>query len=151
MIYLWVKDELEMDKFHEKEQRLYRVMVNNPNSEEIETSPSTQAILAEALKEEVPEIENAVASIGAPVALTMTFGDRHIPVSSIFADKDFFTIFSFDLVNGNPTRFCRTKRVLQFPRQPQERFLVPSIMPVGKIIEWQFPYGKDEVSIAGRV
>jgi hypothetical protein len=60
MIYLWVKDELQMDKFHENEKRLYRVMVNNPNSEEIETSPSTQAILAQALKDEVPEVENAL-------------------------------------------------------------------------------------------
>jgi len=149
MIYLWVKDELEMDKFHEKEKRLYRVMVNNPNSEEIETSPSTQAILAEALKEEVPEVENAVASTGAAVDLTMTFGDRHIPVSCFFSDKDFFTIFSFDLVQGNPTQVLQDKKGIAISESTAIALFGSVDNAVGKIIEWQFPYGKDEVFIAG--
>ena len=149
LIYLWVKDELEMDKFHKKEERLYRVMVNNPNSEEIETSPSTQAILAEALKDEVPEIENAVASTGAAVDLTLTFGDRHIPASSFFADEDFFTIFSFDLAHGDPTQVLQDKKGIAISESTAIALFRSVDNAVGKIIEWQFPYGQDEVFIAG--
>jgi putative ABC transport system permease protein len=149
MIYLWVKDELEMDKFHEKEKWLYRVMVNNPNSEEIETSPSTQAILAEALKEEVPEIENAVASTAAAVDLTMTFGDRHIPVSSFFAEKDFFTIFSFDLIRGDQQQVLQDKKGIAISESTAIALFGSVDNTAGKIIEWQFPYGKDQVFIAG--
>ncbi|HKZ37114.1 MAG TPA: hypothetical protein VJ184_05660, partial [Chryseolinea sp.] len=43
LIYLWVNDEWNVDKFHEKESQLFRVMLNDPSSEGIKTSPSTQA------------------------------------------------------------------------------------------------------------
>ena len=149
MIYLWVKDELEMDKFHENEKRLYRVMVNNPNSEEIETSPSTQAILAQALKDEVPEIENAVASTGAAVDLTMTFGDRHIPASTFFADNDFFTIFSFEIVHGNRNQLLNDKKGIAISESIAVALFNSADNAVGKAIEWQFPYGKEEAFITG--
>jgi putative ABC transport system permease protein len=149
MIYLWVKDELEMDRFHEKGKRLYRVMVNNPNSEEIETSPSTQAILAQALKDEIPEIENAVASTGAAVDLTMTFEDQHIPASTFFADKDFFTIFSFELVHGNRNQLLSDKKGIAISESIAIALFNSVDNAVGKTIEWQFPYGKNEVIVSG--
>ena len=149
MIYLWVKDELQMDKFHENEKWLYRVMVNNPNSEEIETSPSTQAILAQALKDEIPEVENAVASTGAAVDLTMTFEDQHIPASTFFADKDFFTIFSFDLVHGSRNQLLSDKKSIAISESIAIALFNSADNAVGKTIEWQFPYGKNEVIVSG--
>ena len=149
MIYLWVKDELEMDKFHENEKRLYRVMANNPNSEEIETSPSTQAILAQALKDEVPEIENAVASSGAAVDLTLTFGDQHIPASTFFADKDFFTIFSFELIHGSRNQLLSDKKDIAISESTAIALFNSADNAVGKSIAWQFPYGKNEVIVSG--
>lgn len=149
IIYLWVKDELEMDKFHEKEKRLYRVMVNNPNSEEIETSPSTQAILAEALNAEVPEVETAVASTGAAVDLTFSFNDRHITATSFFADKDFFSIFSFELVRGNSSTALSDKKGIVISESVAIALFSSADNATGKNIEWQFPYGKDEVYVAG--
>ena len=142
LIYFWVKDELEMDKFHEKENRLYRVMANNPNSEEIETSPSTQAILAQALIEEVPEIENAVASTGAAVELTMTFGDQHIPASTFFADKDFFTIFSFDLVHGNRNQLLNDKKGIAISESIAVALFNSADNAVGKTIEQDMERGR---------
>jgi putative ABC transport system permease protein len=33
LIYLWVSDELQVDKFNDKDDRLFLVMKNSPNSE----------------------------------------------------------------------------------------------------------------------
>ncbi|HMQ00661.1 MAG TPA: hypothetical protein PKC24_12830, partial [Cyclobacteriaceae bacterium] len=37
LIYLWVRDELRMDKFHEKDARLFQVMEHQQYAEEIMT------------------------------------------------------------------------------------------------------------------
>jgi putative ABC transport system permease protein len=50
LIYLWVNDELSIDKFHEKDARLYQVMENRIQAQGIQTAQSTSAPLAETLK-----------------------------------------------------------------------------------------------------
>jgi putative ABC transport system permease protein len=48
LIYLWVNDELKVNRFHEKDGRIYQVMVNAQNSNGIETIPQTPSLLADA-------------------------------------------------------------------------------------------------------
>src|SRR5688572_27835530 len=62
LIYLWVRDELRMDKFHEKDSRLFQVMEFQQYADEIMTTTSTPGLLAETLKEEVPEVEFAATT-----------------------------------------------------------------------------------------
>ncbi|MDH5397648.1 MAG: ABC transporter permease, partial [Cyclobacteriaceae bacterium] len=59
LIFLWVDDELSMDKFHKKEPRLYQVMEHQQYADNLMTTSSTPGILAETLKEEIPKIEYA--------------------------------------------------------------------------------------------
>lgn len=149
LIYLWVKDEVMIDKFHEKDSQLFRVMVNNPRSEGIETSPSTQAILADALKEEMPEIEYAVACLGGSVEITLTAGDRHILKNGVLAQKDFFKIFSYDLVQGDKNQVLADKKSIVISEETAIALFNTTENIIGKIIQWQFPYGKDEVYVSG--
>ena len=59
-IFLWVQDELNFDRFHEKSDNLYRAIMQHHFSggDELTTVWSPPP-LAPALKEEVPEILNA--------------------------------------------------------------------------------------------
>ena len=49
LIFLWVNDELSVDKFHEKDDRLYQVLTNQPSEEGIGTWQGSPVGLAEAL------------------------------------------------------------------------------------------------------
>lgn len=149
IIYMWVKDEALIDKFHEKEGRLYRVMVNNPTSVEIETSPSTQAILGDALKDEIHEVETAVSAIDAGVELTLSLNERHLPVKGILASKDFFNIFSFKLIRGSSDHVLQDKKGIVISESTAIALFNSVDKAMGKIIEWQFPYGKSEVFVSG--
>ncbi len=40
-IYLWVNDELHVDKYNKNDQRLYQVMVNQPGEDGIKTGAYT--------------------------------------------------------------------------------------------------------------
>ena len=59
LIYLWVFDELRIDRFNKKDSRLYQVMQNIPlGDSSILTSEATPGLLARTLIEEMPEVEN---------------------------------------------------------------------------------------------
>ena len=93
LIYLWVRDEYRMDKFHELDARLYSVMEHQQYADEIMTTSSTPGILAENLKIEMPEVEFA-ATTSWVSPYTLTVGDRNLKAKGFHVGKDFFSIFS---------------------------------------------------------
>src|ERR1043165_3269431 len=59
LITLWLKDELNRNKFHANDKRLFRVMENQYYSGFISTFDSSPVILAENIVKDIPEIEMA--------------------------------------------------------------------------------------------
>ena len=51
LIFLWVNDELKVDRFHTKDDRLYQVMEHQKYADNIMTTTSTPGVLAEGLKD----------------------------------------------------------------------------------------------------
>jgi ABC-type antimicrobial peptide transport system permease subunit len=149
LIYLWVNDELNVDKFHEKGSQLFRVMLNDPSTEGIRTAPSTQAILAEALAEDMPEIEYAVTTTGGTIDFNLSAGDTYITAAGIFAEKDFFTIFSFDLIQGDKNIVLSDKKGVALSEATAIALFNTTEDIIGKAIEWQFPWGKEEAFVSG--
>jgi putative ABC transport system permease protein len=104
LIYLWVIDETRIDKFHEKGAQLYQVMENSKTEAAINTSDGTSAPLAEALKKEFPEVEDAVMS--SPTywlgeSKISIKGNNNVKARGKFAGHDFLKIFSYSVVSGN--------------------------------------------------
>src|SRR5215831_12417619 len=63
LIYLWVSDELQMNKFNANDDRIYQVLQPSNNSNgAIENTPG---LLAFALQREIPEVEFATSVIPA--------------------------------------------------------------------------------------
>ena len=100
LIFLWVKDELAMNKFHDKNDRLYQAMEHQSYAEGIMTTISTPGLLAETLKEEIPEVEYA-ATIIWPDEYTLSVGEKVFKGTGHYAGVDFFHLFSFPLVKGD--------------------------------------------------
>ncbi|WP_224998682.1 ABC transporter permease [Cesiribacter sp. SM1] len=102
LIYLWVNDELQVDKFHEKDSQLFQVMLNHHNTGEIETAHATPALMAEVLKAEMPEVEHAVATTaGIEMPLfRLTVGEESFKAAGLFAGEEYFRLFSYNLIQG---------------------------------------------------
>ncbi|HEY8970177.1 MAG TPA: ABC transporter permease [Puia sp.] len=60
LIYLWVDDEWHVDRFHEKDSRLFQVLKNAASPTGITTDERTPGLLAATLVKEIPEVEYAV-------------------------------------------------------------------------------------------
>ncbi|MEO0857975.1 MAG: ABC transporter permease [Bacteroidota bacterium] len=100
---LYVRHELSYDRFHEHADRIVRVAKDEPGSEFMGTSryALTPAPLAEALMRDVPEVERA-AQVQAVEALLGTDPDTRAYRDGLFATRQFFDVFTFDLLDGDP-------------------------------------------------
>ena len=105
LIYLWVMDELAVDKFHEKDSQLFQVMENLKLDEGIRTSSETSGPVANFLKEEMPEVEYTAAV--APPSwpgfdnFTLSVDEKSVRAAGQYVGKDYFNIFSYELKKGN--------------------------------------------------
>ena len=101
-IWLWVSDELQVDKFHEKDTQLYQVMHVTRGTGTAHVFEMTPAPLAGALAKELPEVDYGV-TVSAPNSRTgvLSNGEKRIRVTEEYASKDFFQVFSYPLLQGD--------------------------------------------------
>lgn len=100
LILLFVEDETRYDSFHENSDRIYRVTTSFGKGGSSLHVALTQAPLAGGLKENFPEIE--AASVFAEGGSLITYGDNTFLESFSFVGEDFFKMFSFEFVEGEP-------------------------------------------------
>lgn len=134
LIVLWVNDELQMDKFHSQDDRLYNVMEHQQYAESIMTTHSTPGMLAETLKEEVPEIELA-ATITWRNAYTLSVGETNIQAHGYHAGSDFFKMFSFDLLQGKAETVLQDLNAIVLSKSTAENLFGSAADAVGKSLE----------------
>ncbi len=95
LIFLWVKDELQVDHFHANTGRLYRVMENQKYTDgRIFTFASTPGPMAPFIKDKYPEIEKA-ARFTWTVTNLVQVGEKGFFETGRYADQDFIEMFSF--------------------------------------------------------
>lgn len=102
MILLWVQDELSVDRFHEKEGQLYQIMRHAYFTDgKIFTWSAVPKPLAQTLEEEYPEVVEAELFSWQQEFL-ITLNDKSYREKGYHAGQDFFSIFSYPFVEGDP-------------------------------------------------
>jgi len=134
LIFLWVYDEMQIDKFHETDDRLYWVMEHQQYSEDVMTTQSTPGLLAETLVEEIPEIEYGSTIIWEN-NYTMTVGDKNIKAGGRHVAPDFFKLFSFDLIAGDPDQALNDPTSVVLTRSTAENLFGSVEEAMGKSVE----------------
>lgn len=103
LIYLYVQDELSFDNFHEKGDRIYRVVTDvfTPEGTVKASSAYKPLPLGPTLQKDYPEIVSfARFSMQKEMHIKVDAEIREEPI--VFADPSLLTMFSFPLVSGNP-------------------------------------------------
>lgn len=109
LIYVWVRDEVNVDQFNANKDRLYEVLENRVQSSGMWTAQSQSGPMTASLKKDFPEVEAAIASDNQNPG-TLTVGvDKNIKASGKYAGADFFNMFSYDLIEGNPSQVLSDK------------------------------------------
>ncbi|MEM9937095.1 MAG: FtsX-like permease family protein, partial [Bacteroidota bacterium] len=88
----------------------YQVLEHVELSSGISTASNSSGPMAEGLAEDFPEVEiGATARTKSINPNTLSFGDKNVKAKGLYASKDFFSLFSFPLLEGSP------EQVLQDP------------------------------------
>lgn len=101
---LYWKDERSFDTFHTSNPNLYRVtstIVENKN-DKVETTGGTGQVQGAAFKAGVPEIKDYTRLLGGGISGDVLTDTKALHLNMLFADENFFSIFSFDFLRGNP-------------------------------------------------
>ena len=100
LIGMWVSHELSYDKFHNNYDRIYRITATLPEMK-VHAAVSS-APLAQAFKNEIPEIEDAVRISNLNRDLVAVGDNKFEEKAIIYADSNFFTLFNFPFIKGDP-------------------------------------------------
>ncbi|HTF31445.1 MAG TPA: ABC transporter permease, partial [Flavitalea sp.] len=148
LIYFWIYDETNFDKFHKNDRSLYKVMINDHNPGGITTRDAASANLADALKIAFPEVKYAVTT--TPDSWFRTFSvsrDNKTIVKSKgnFVGKDYFKVFSFDLVKGDENSILSVKNSIAISDELAMK-LFKTTEVIGQTLDWKwFSYGRQSV------
>ncbi len=145
LIFLWVNDELHVDKFHKNDKRLYQVMQNYPTPNGITTLDWTPGLLSQALKEEIPEIEYAVSVKSGIFDDGILASDgKYLKADGRFASKDYFNIFSYPLLQGDQRNVLSDKFAVAISEALALKLFNTAEAAMGKTIEWHKKVGDNE-------
>ena len=153
LIFLWVQDELSMDKFHKNDSRLYQVMEVSKANDKIEVGAGTQGLLAETMAKDLPEVEAATtffSLVNEGYLFNLKTSENEIIKSGgVFADEKFFEMFSYNLVQGQASQVLKNKESAVISRSLAVSLFGADVNPVGKSFEWEIIGKKNTAMISG--
>ncbi|UOB16068.1 ABC transporter permease [Abyssalbus ytuae] len=102
LIILYVNDEVSYDRFHEKKDHLYRIVTQNYNADTIpeHKDPNTGFLQGPVFHAGVPEIKSYVRIQSSNTDIKK--GTDITSKSLLRVDPEFFSLFTFPLLSGNP-------------------------------------------------
>ncbi|MFD1145185.1 ABC transporter permease [Larkinella insperata] len=100
LIALYIFNEWRVDRFHEKGNRIYRVVTNTVSAGTAERASNTVGRpLARAIRQEVPEVEAVVPVHWANFPIK--HNNRYFFEKELYVGPDFLTTFTFPMLEGD--------------------------------------------------
>ncbi|GAB4031775.1 ABC transporter permease [Spirosoma gilvum] len=135
-ILLWVQDERSVDAFHANGNYLYQVYERQYFDGRTEAAYETQGLLASELKRVIPEVEYA-SGLEETYPFTFQVGDKVAKLEGTFAGADFFRMFSYPLLQGNPTTALEATNGIAISRRMADQFFGNPEQAIGKAIRYE--------------
>lgn len=104
LIFLYTKDEVSYDRFHQKKNQIYRITadVRDDKGNGAMKGVKTGLIHGLSFKQNIPEIEDFVRVEAANYVVRK--GKEIFYQQALFVDDNFFSVFSFPLISGDPKK-----------------------------------------------
>jgi ABC-type antimicrobial peptide transport system permease subunit len=136
LIMLWVQNELSVDAFHTNGPRLYAVIERQYYDHKIVGQYAVPGLLGQEMKKTLPQVEYAV-DMGFNSTSTFQVGNKIIKLEGTAASADFFKMFSYKLLQGNPQTALNSPVSIAISRKMAGEFFGSPQMAIGKTIKYQ--------------
>ena len=145
LIILMLADQRSFDNFHEKKDRTYRILSKRLQS--AKPNASSPFPLAATLAKEYPLVEEAT-TLALGVGGDAIYNQKSVEMRGFFAEPSFFSVFDFELINGNEVRALEHPNSIVITSE-FARLLFDNQNPIGKTIEF-FDRGLDIINRGGK-
>jgi putative ABC transport system permease protein len=135
---LYIRDEHNFDTFHQKSPHLYRVTTTliADKGEDPQTSGGTGQVQGPAFKAAIPEVEEYVRVMGGAIFGDIRTDQKAFKLQLLFVDDNFFDVFSFRLIHGNPKTVLKDVGSVVITEKTALKFF-NSTNVVGKILHME--------------
>lgn len=148
LIGLYIAHELSYDKFHENEDRLYRVVESYNSEQEENWFATTYSALAPTLGSEYPSIRNTSHIYPTNGLVIGSENQKYQEDNIIYADSAFFEMFSFPLISGNPATALNAPLSMVITQNIATKFF-GNENPLGKTLSFKGQRSTYEFEITG--
>jgi len=139
LIYLWVQDEMNVDKFFANNDQIFQVMEHHKTGGDVTISDESTGLISDILPVKMPEIKYAASVAPADwfQKFTLSAGDKNIKASGQYAGKDYFNIFSFNLLDGKKDKVLADKSSIVISDELAIKIFGTTQNLIGKVIHFQ--------------
>jgi putative ABC transport system permease protein len=122
LIMLYVKDDLSFDKKHKNGNNIYRIVADVKDSKgEIRKTGNTGVIQGPIFKDEVPEIASYCRVKNGWNTLVKK-GNEALMEEMLYVDSTAFSMFSFDVVEGDPVNPLNDMQHIVITEKVKEKY-----------------------------
>ncbi|MFZ5980116.1 MAG: ABC transporter permease, partial [Candidatus Zixiibacteriota bacterium] len=147
IIFLFVGHEFSYDNFHANGDRLYRVIRGEKNQGELAGGGSgTCYLLRGELKNKYPEITGVTRVLGTNTSVS--HGNESFFEDVVFVDPDFFTMFSFNLLEGDKNSVLNDPGSVVLTEEMARKYF-DNADPVGKSVKIQLNEEFKDFTVSG--
>ncbi|MDX1637315.1 MAG: ABC transporter permease [Balneolaceae bacterium] len=135
LLYLYIDNELSHDAFHEKSDRIYRIVEISENGDQgTRYVGQTAPVLGATLEDAHPELQEVVRLYRPVGHIDMKWrGERVHERNYLLADPEFFEVFDFEFLKGDQTDpLAQPNTVVLTKRKAKQLFGEEN--PVGKAL-----------------
>src|SRR4029079_13247030 len=136
LIMLWVNDEYEVDAFHNNGSHLYSVYERQNHDGQWSAFHGGPGIMADEMKRVLPEVQYAT-NFGWNDLVTFEANNKILKQRGNHAGQDFFKMFSYPLLEGNPITALQTPSDIAVSKKMAEDFFGSPAEALGKTIRCQ--------------
>ncbi len=149
MIFMWVNDEVSVDKFHKNDNQLFRVFSNYDENGQISTEKVLPVPLAKALEDELPEVKHGACSTKPFSTNGLTSNDIYLSAKGRYVTDNFFQLFSFEMLEGNRHQIFPNKSGIVISESLAKKFYPTTENVLGKIVTYEIGSKTIEIFISG--
>ena len=149
LTFLYIRHEWSFDAFHEKADRIYRIYNKGEVGEGSDASAAMPGPLGPALAEAFSTQMQHVVRIYT-TSRTFQYGDHSSRERVIYVDPDFWNVFSFSLIKGDPATALDRKDAMIISETAAQK-IFGNTDPMGKSISFTRNAKIHQVLITGIV
>ncbi|MGD9344675.1 MAG: ABC transporter permease [Candidatus Aminicenantes bacterium] len=151
LILFYVQFELSFERFHEKADRIHIFLTRDIENRKdmIEYFAGSPEPLAAALINDIPEVVNAtrIMKPWTPKAV-LQYGEKRFFEQGIYADHNFFAVFTFPLIKGDPQKALVEPNTIVISGKVAQK-LFGKEDPMGKTIVYRERASTYELKVSG--